>query len=104
VPPSSTLEYFNAVRETIGGQKRTDRFARLFLINGMNHCAGGPTPDTSDLILQMVRWVENGTAPEAITAGAMTVPKYAQVRRDDDIEWVGDYLLEPHPPGGHRDD
>jgi feruloyl esterase len=100
VPPSSTLEYFNAVRETMGGPKKTDRFARLFLINGMNHCAGGPTPNTSDLVLQMVRWVENGAAPESITAGPLTVAKYAEVRRDDDVDWAGDYLLDPRRSDG----
>ena len=101
VPPNGTIDYYNAVRETAGGQRRTDRFARLFLINGMNHCGGGPTPDTSDLILQMVRWVENDTAPEAITAGPLTVPKYDQVRPDDDVVWAGDYLSRPR---GSRDD
>ena len=92
VPPSGTIDYYNAVREAMGGQRRTDRFARLFLVNGMNHCGGGPTPDTSDMILQMVRWVESDAAPETITAGPLTVPKYAQMRRDDDVEWAGDFL------------
>ena len=76
----------------MGGQRRTDRFARLFLVNGMNHCSGGPTPDTSDMILQMVRWVENDARPESIMAGALTVPAYARTRRDDDVEWAGDFL------------
>jgi hypothetical protein len=100
VPPSSTLEYWSEMRDEMGGQRRVDRFARLFLVNGMNHCGGGPTPSTSDMILQMVRWVEQGSAPETITAGPLTVPKYAQTRRDDDVEWVGDFLFRKQPPFG----
>ena len=129
VPPSSTFEYYNALRDAMGGQRRTDRFARLFVVNGMNHCTGGPTPDSSAMILQMVRWVENGTAPESILAtdrdGARTRPAFKYplvakyvgpdpakdptgpdkaenfvaaeptVEHDDDVEWVGDYLLRP---------
>ena len=72
----------------------------LFLVNGMNHCSGGPTPDTSALILQMVRWVENGSAPDAIAAGPLTVPAYAQTRRDDDVEWAGDFLSRARSFGG----
>ena len=49
-------------------------------------------PDASNLVLQMVRWIENDIAPETITAGPLTVPKYDQTRRDDDVEWAGDYL------------
>ena len=64
----------------MGGQRRTDRFARLFLVNGMNHCTGGPTPNSRTMILQMVRWVENGKAPESILAtdrdGARTRPAF----------------------------
>jgi hypothetical protein len=129
VPPSSTFEYYNALRDAMGGQRRTDRFARLFVVNGMNHCTGGPTPDSSAMILQMVRWVENGMAPDSILAtdrdGARTRPAFKYplvakyvgpdpakdptgpdraenfvaaeptVEHDDDVEWVGDYLLRP---------
>ena len=41
----------------------------------------------------MVRWVENGSAPESITAGAADGAEVRQDRRDDDVEWAGDYLL-----------
>ncbi len=50
----------------MGGQEDTDRFARLFMIPGMEHCGGGPTHNTSDMLLQMIRWIEDGQAPESI--------------------------------------
>jgi hypothetical protein len=67
VPMVQILEYYNAARDDAGGQKKIDQFARLFMIAGMGHCGGGPTPDTSDLTLQIVQWVENGTAPDSIS-------------------------------------
>lgn len=66
VPDSSTLDYFDAVTTRMGGRAETSKFARLFLINGMGHCGGGPTPDTSALVNQVVGWVERGRAPESI--------------------------------------
>jgi feruloyl esterase len=66
VTPSQTLMYYDALRRAMGGQEQTDAFARLFMIPGMSHCGGGPTPDTSQMLLQMVRWVENQQAPESV--------------------------------------
>jgi feruloyl esterase len=34
----------------------------------MNHCSGGPAADQFDLLGPLVRWVEEGVAPQAITA------------------------------------
>ncbi len=66
VTPSQTLMYYDALRRTMGGQEQADRMTRLFLVPGMSHCGGGPTPDVSEMLAQMVRWVENGQAPESI--------------------------------------
>jgi hypothetical protein len=64
--PSQTWTYYDAVRKEMGGQRATDEFARLFMIPGMGHCGGGPSPSTSNMLLQVVNWVEEGTAPESI--------------------------------------
>lgn len=68
VTPSKVLMYYDAVRREMGGQEAADRFVRLFMVPGMSHCVGGPTPDTSEMLLQLVKWVERGQAPEAIVA------------------------------------
>jgi feruloyl esterase len=68
VTPSQTLMYYDAVRRAMGGQQATDRFVRLFMVPGMSHCGGGLAPDTSAMLLEMVRWVEQGRAPESILA------------------------------------
>jgi hypothetical protein len=45
-------------------------FARYFPVPGMNHCSGGPAADQFDLLGPLVRWVEQGVAPQAVTASA----------------------------------
>lgn len=62
-----TIDWYNAVDEANTGD--ADKFARLFLMPGMNHCGSGPAADQVDTILDdIVAWVEQGTAPESITA------------------------------------
>ena len=43
-------------------------FHRLFLVPGMEHCRGGLGPDRFDALPDLVRWVEEGVAPERIVA------------------------------------
>jgi Tannase and feruloyl esterase len=50
-------------------------WSRLYLVPGMGHCAGGPeTLDSFDALGAMVRWVEQGTAPDSITATGRSFP------------------------------
>ena len=36
----------------------------------MNHCSGGPSTDQFDMLSALVAWVEQGKAPDSITAMA----------------------------------
>jgi feruloyl esterase len=80
LPPMNTVNYFRSVVAKLG-QQRTDSFARLFMAPGMQHCGGGPGPDSfgqtvtsaqsdpqHDLTLALERWVEQGVAPEWVIA------------------------------------
>jgi feruloyl esterase len=54
-----------------GVQKNTGKdFAKLYPIPGMGHCSGGPATDQMDILTPLVKWVEEGVAPEAIVASA----------------------------------
>jgi feruloyl esterase len=53
-----------------GGLVRTRRFARLFMVPGMNHCGGGPATSQFDAFAALVDWVENRKAPNSITGTA----------------------------------
>lgn len=43
-------------------------YARLFLVPGMNHCAGGPATDRFDMLTALENWVEKGVAPAQVRA------------------------------------
>jgi feruloyl esterase len=43
-------------------------FVRHFPIPGMNHCSAGPATDQFDALTPLVAWVEQGLAPDRITA------------------------------------
>jgi hypothetical protein len=71
--------------------------SRVYLVPGMGHCTGGPaTLDTFDLLGAVVDWVENGKAPDSVTAtGAdfpgrsrplCAYPKHAQYKGQGDPE------------------
>jgi feruloyl esterase len=48
--------------------------ARLFLIPGMGHCAGGPATDRFDALAALQDWVEQHKAPERISAEGKAFP------------------------------
>jgi feruloyl esterase len=93
VTPFIALDYYTAVIGTQrhdddrdgghdGAVEETRDFARLFMVPGMNHCAGGPganvfngpanpggieDPD-HDVVMALDRWVSAGVAPKQIIA------------------------------------
>lgn len=67
-----TLDWYRRLSQAVGGETETDEFARLFLVPGMNHCSGGPSTDSFDVLTPLVDWVERGRAPERIDARAGT--------------------------------
>ncbi len=50
------------------------RFARLFLVPGMNHCFGGPATDAFDPLRAIVRWSEQHKAPARLLAHGAAFP------------------------------
>ena len=68
---ADTVDWYQ--RLTAANDSHADDFARLFLVPGMNHCSGGPSADQFDALTALVSWVEQGQAPERITARARGV-------------------------------
>jgi feruloyl esterase len=76
IPSQSSINYFNALvaNDSHGFQqasfavdgnpalRRTESYARLFMVPGMYHCSGGPGPNTFDALTPLVTWVETGAA------------------------------------------
>jgi feruloyl esterase len=65
IPPRSSVAYHEAVAKILGD---TSGFHRLFMVPGMNHCAGGAGPWDVDWLDALERWVERGEAPGQLTA------------------------------------
>lgn len=81
-----TLEYYGALARDNGGLARLSQNVRLFMVPGMYHCRGGPGVDSfgasghapvsedasKDMLWALIRWVEQGFAPERIEASKVT--------------------------------
>ena len=68
IPAAGTIEYYKRVQERMGGEKETARFARLFLVPGVDHGFRGPGATPTGQIEALVRWVEEGRAPDKLMA------------------------------------
>lgn len=67
-PPLSDAENYTGIVGALGGQTLADRSVRFYVAPGVNHCAGGPGADTSDLITALDGWVTSGSPPETLLA------------------------------------
>ncbi|MEC4592275.1 MULTISPECIES: tannase/feruloyl esterase family alpha/beta hydrolase [Nitrospirillum] len=65
---NDTLAWWREVDGREGGKAAA--FVRVFPVPGMNHCAGGPATAHYDAFSALVRWVEQGQAPDRILASA----------------------------------
>jgi Tannase and feruloyl esterase len=82
IPPANTVNYYAAVQKKLGAKEAAE-FVRLFMVPGMQHCAGGTAPDyfgqntvprndaDHDIDAAVERWVEQGAAPEKIIAAKL---------------------------------
>lgn len=82
ISPLYSIHYYEEVQQKLG-KDESARFTRLYLMPGTKHCADGPGPNAigqfglpgmnesnagNNVIHALEDWVEEGTAPEAITA------------------------------------
>lgn len=89
IMPQGTVRYFDALQNKLGGAAAVSSFAKLFMVPGMGHCSGGAGPNqfgqgasgTSavvpadadhDVFQAIMKWVEQGVAPEKIIATKFT--------------------------------
>jgi feruloyl esterase len=61
----ATIKYYDAVKAR---DPKVDEYARMFLMPGALHCAGGAGPDKADWVAAIDAWVDGGKAPERIVA------------------------------------
>ncbi|MCB1123242.1 MAG: tannase/feruloyl esterase family alpha/beta hydrolase [Verrucomicrobiae bacterium] len=68
IPTMGSVDYYRRVLKEMGGVEKTQEFARLFLMPGLNHGFRGDAPAaTQDRLLEaIINWVEEGRAPEIL--------------------------------------
>jgi feruloyl esterase len=72
---NETVRYFEAMGEFNDSVASVEDYARLYLVPGMAHCAGGEqTVDSFDLLTRIIQWVESGEAPGAVVATGRSMP------------------------------
>jgi hypothetical protein len=62
--------YYDAVANLMvgGDYSQLMPWFRHFIVPGNAHCGGGSAPQVAGMFQTMVNWVENGTAPDTLTA------------------------------------
>lgn len=92
-----TKAWYDGLRTANGGD--ASNFARFYRVPGMNHCAGGPSTDQFDMLSSLVAWVEQGTAPDKVIAGARGAGNAGGVNADVPAGWAANRTrpLCPYP-------
>ncbi|MEO8682501.1 MAG: tannase/feruloyl esterase family alpha/beta hydrolase [Vicinamibacterales bacterium] len=67
--PLASIKYYEQVE---AHDKKAREFARMFMMPGVLHCAGGAGPDRADWTAVIDDWVEKGQAPERVIASKVT--------------------------------
>jgi hypothetical protein len=79
--PEGTIDYYERVLRAFHMRTHhVQTFARLFMAPGVSHCGGGTGPSVFDMFGALVRWVEQGTAPDTITASRIVGGAVVQTR------------------------
>ena len=71
VTPYNTINFFQKVVASQGGAG-VGTSMQLYMVPGMNHCAGGPGTDMFDKMAAIEEWIKTGTAPKRIEASHVT--------------------------------
>ena len=129
VPYQDALNYYERVVKQQKSLRKTQDFFRFFLVPGMAHCGGGngpndcgqslslnvPQDSDHDMLTALVKWVEQGYAPEKLIATSF---KYDSVKNEimfqrpifpypkfpeyvkGDVKYPSSYKAVEHPRNG----
>lgn len=70
ISPFGTVAYYRDAVHEAGGYLASQSFSRLYMMPGQYHClgiGGGDPLATVDLLTPLMAWVQDGTAPGAVT-------------------------------------
>ncbi len=104
VSANETIAWYNKVNEREAG--KAAEFLKLFVVPGMNHCAGGMATDRFDMLTALENWVERRAPPASVYAEASKpgyfgvasrsrplcpYPQYAQYKGSGDINVAANF-------------
>ncbi len=70
IPPQGSIGYYERVQQRMGGAAKTAEFARLFLVPGVDHGMRGAGAAATGTQAALIRWVEDGVAPDRLLGEA----------------------------------
>lgn len=73
IPANNTLKFYGALSTGLDA-KTQEQQLRLFMVPGMEHCAGGEGPNSFDTLGTLDAWAASNKAPELIVATRMNSP------------------------------
>jgi feruloyl esterase len=81
IPARNTINYYESVAQRVGA-RRMAQSVRLFMVPGMDHCAGGEGVNLprEGLAPELEAWVERGVAPERVLASRRLTPDSRRMR------------------------
>ncbi len=82
---NDTAAWWDRLNQAQGG--RAADFARYFPVPGMAHCSGGAATDRFDGLSALVKWVEQGDAPNQLFASSRGAGNTAGVNADVPTDW-----------------
>ncbi len=85
IPPGASVDYYETATRTMGGDKATKDFFRMFMLPGVGHCRGGIGGSEVDWITALEDWVEKGKAPDSVIAYHMKSDPYQPVKNGNDM-------------------
>lgn len=109
IPAQSTIDYYEKVSAALGAGPAQDA-VRLFMVPGVDHCAGGEGTFQIDTLAAIDAWVESGKAPEQLVAsrplakGASRTrplcafPLVARYRGQGSTDQASNFACEPPRP------
>ena len=67
IPANNTVAFYGKLSAALPAKQSKSQL-RLFMVPGMNHCAGGEGPSAFDTLAAIDRWATQGAAPERLIA------------------------------------
>jgi feruloyl esterase len=114
-----SIQYYDDVVDPMG-ERKVESFVRLYLAAGMHHCAGGPGPNSFDMLTQLENWVERDKAPKSVVATKYVndvpaqgvartrplcpYPQTAQYKGRGSIDDAANFVCREPRKHGHDDD